>query len=189
PALGLGTWQAFDVGEPAGRGPQREVLRRFVELGGRVVDTSPMYGAAEAAVGDLAAELGVRDSLWIATKVWTTGRAAGIAQMERSLQLLRGKRLDLLQIHYLVDWQTHLATLRDWKDAGRIRYLGVTHYSAAGHDALERVRRSDPADFAPRIWRSRFLRFVMRSFICSDSRVDRDGRLDGGRAAGVADGA
>ena len=147
PALGLGTWQAFDVGDPARRGSQREVLRRFVELGGRVVDTSPMYGAAEAAVGDLAAELGVRDSLWIATKVWTTGRAAGIAQMERSLQLLRGKRLDLLQIHNLVDWQTHLATLRDWKDAGRIRYLGVTHYSAAGHDALERVMRSEPLDF------------------------------------------
>ncbi|HEY3100321.1 MAG TPA: aldo/keto reductase [Methylomirabilota bacterium] len=147
PALGLGTWQAFDVGDPAQRGPQREVLRRFVELGGRVVDTSPMYGAAEAAVGDLAAELGVRDSLWIATKVWTTGRAAGIAQMERSLQLLRGKRLDLLQVHNLVDWQTHLATLRGWKDAGRIRYLGVTHYSAAGHDALERVMRSERLDF------------------------------------------
>ena len=147
PAVGLGTWQAFDVGDATRRAPQREVLRRFVELGGRVVDSSPMYGAAESAVGDLAAELGVRDSLWIATKVWTTGRAAGIAQMERSLQLLRGKRLDLLQVHNLVDWQTQLATLRDWKDAGRIRYLGVTHYSAAGHDALERVMRSEPLDF------------------------------------------
>jgi diketogulonate reductase-like aldo/keto reductase len=147
PALGLGTWQAFDISDPARRGPQREVLRRFVELGGRVVDSSPMYGAAENAVGDLATELGVRDSLWIATKVWTTGRAAGIAQMERSLQLLRGKRLDLLQVHNLVDWQTHLATLRDWKDAGRIRYLGVTHYSATGHDALERVMRSEQLDF------------------------------------------
>jgi diketogulonate reductase-like aldo/keto reductase len=123
------------------------VLRRFVELGGRVVDSSPMYGAAEAAVGDLATELGVREGLWIATKVWTTGRAAGIAQMERSLRLLRGKRLDLLQVHNLVDWQTHLATLREWKDAGRIRYLGVTHYSAAGHEALERVMRAEALDF------------------------------------------
>jgi diketogulonate reductase-like aldo/keto reductase len=147
PVVGLGTWQAFDVAETDARGPQRDVLRRFVELGGRVVDSSPMYGAAEAAVGDLAAELGVRDSLWIATKVWTTGRAPGVAQMERSLRLLRGKRLDLLQVHNLVDWQTHLATLREWKDAGRIRYLGITHYSASGHDALERVMRSEPLDF------------------------------------------
>ena len=147
PVLGLGTWQAFDVAEPDRRGPLRDVLRRFVELGGRVVDSSPMYGAAEAAVGDLAAELGLRESLWIATKVWTTGRAAGVAQMERSLRLLRGKRLELLQVHNLVDWQTQLATLREWKDAGRIRYLGVTHYSAAGHDALERVMRDEPLDF------------------------------------------
>ena len=147
PALGLGTWQAFDVGDPARRGPLREVLRRFVDLGGRVVDSSPMYGAAEAAVGDLAAELGVRDALWIATKVWTNGRAAGVAQMERSLELLRGKQLDLIQVHNLVDWQTHLATLREWKATGRIRYLGVTHYSATGHDALERVMRSVPLDF------------------------------------------
>ena len=147
PALGLGTWQAFDVGDPAGRGPLRDVLRRFVDLGGRVVDSSPMYGAAEAAVGDLAGELGVRDALWVATKVWTTGRAAGVVQMARSLQLLRGKRLDLMQVHNLVDWQTHLATLREWKAAGCIRYLGVTHYSAAGHDALERVMRREPLDF------------------------------------------
>jgi diketogulonate reductase-like aldo/keto reductase len=147
PAVGLGTWQAFDVDEPAQRGPQRAVLRRFVELGGRVVDSSPMYGAAEAAVGDLATELGVREKLWIATKVWTTGRAAGIAQMERSIRLLRGKRLDLMQIHNLVDWQTHLPTLREWKQEGRIRYLGVTHYSATGHEALERVMRAEALDF------------------------------------------
>jgi len=147
PAVGLGTWQAFDVGDPRERGPQRDVLRRFVELGGRVVDSSPMYGAAEAAVGDLAVDLGVRDKLWVATKVWTTGRAAGIAQIERSLRLLRGKRLDLLQVHNLVDCQTHLATLRDWKEAGRIRYVGVTHYSATGHDALERVMRAEQLDF------------------------------------------
>ena len=146
PALGLGTWQAFDVDDSSARGAQRAVLRRFVELGGRVVDSSPMYGAAEDAVGDLAVELGVRDALWIATKVWTTGRAAGLAQMERSLRRLRGKRLELLQIHNLVDWQTHLATLRNWKHAGRIRYLGITHYSAAGHDALERVMRSEALD-------------------------------------------
>jgi diketogulonate reductase-like aldo/keto reductase len=147
PRVGLGTWQTFDVAEAAARGPIRDVLRRFVELGGRVVDSSPMYGAAEAAVGDLATELGVRDTLFVATKVWTTGRAAGMAQMERSLRLLRGKRLDLMQVHNLVDWPTHLRTLREWKAAGRIRYLGVTHYSVLGHDELERIMRAEPLDF------------------------------------------
>jgi len=147
PAVGLGTWQTFDVADPAARGPIRDVLRRFVELGGRVVDSSPMYGAAEAAVGDLAAELGVRDTLFVATKVWTSGRAAGVAQMERSLQRLRGKWLDLMQVHNLVDASTHLRTLREWKAAGRVRYVGVTHYTASAYDELERVMRSEPLDF------------------------------------------
>jgi diketogulonate reductase-like aldo/keto reductase len=147
PAIGLGTWQTFDVGDAAARGAIRDVLRRFVELGGRVVDSSPMYGAAESAVGDLATELGVRDTLFVGTKVWTSGRAAGIAQMERSLKRLRGKGVDLMQVHNLVDWPTHLRTLREWKQAGRIRYLGVTHYSSGGHDELERVMRAEPLDF------------------------------------------
>jgi len=147
PAVGLGTWQTFDVADPAARGDIRDVLRRFVELGGRVVDSSPMYGAAEAAVGDLAAELGVRDTLFVATKVWTSGRAAGVAQMERSLQRLRGKWLDLMQVHNLVDASTHLRTLREWKAAGRVRYVGVTHYTASAYDELERVMRSEPLDF------------------------------------------
>ncbi len=148
PAVGLGTWRTFDVGaSPAEREPLREVLRRFVALGGRVIDSSPMYGAAEAVVGDLAADLGIHDSLFLATKVWTTGREAGVAQMERSLQRLRTRRLDLMQVHNLVDWQTHLRTLRGWKQAGRLRYLGVTHYTASAYGELERVMRSEPLDF------------------------------------------
>jgi diketogulonate reductase-like aldo/keto reductase len=148
PAVGLGTWQTFDVGQSATeREPRREVLRRFVELGGRVIDSSPMYGAAEAVVGELGAESHVADTLFMATKVWTSGRAAGIAQMEQSLRLLRRPRLDLMQIHNLVDWRTHLATLREWKKAGRIRYLGVTHYTASAYDELERVLRSEMLDF------------------------------------------
>ena len=148
PAVGLGTWQTFDVGESATeREPRREVLRRFVELGGRVIDSSPMYGAAEAVVGELAAESHVTDTLFLATKVWTSGRAAGVAQMEQSLRLLRKPRLDLMQIHNLVDWRTHLATLREWKLAGRIRYVGVTHYTASAYDELERVLRSETLDF------------------------------------------
>jgi diketogulonate reductase-like aldo/keto reductase len=148
PAIGLGTWQAFDIGASAGdRAPRREVLQRFLAAGGRVVDSSPMYGRSERVVGDLAAELGIVDQLWIATKVWISGRDEGIAQMERSLNLLRKAPLDLMQVHNLLDWRTHLATMRAWKDAGRLRYVGITHYTSSGYDQLERVLRSEPVDF------------------------------------------
>jgi diketogulonate reductase-like aldo/keto reductase len=148
PAIGLGTWRAFDVGASASaRAPLHEVLQRFVELGGRVVDSSPMYGAAESVVGDLAAELGIGGRLFLATKVWTSGREAGIAQMEQSLRRLRTRRLDLMQIHNLLDWRTHLRTMRDDQRAGRLRYVGVTHYTASAYDELERVLRSEPLDF------------------------------------------
>ena len=148
PTVGLGTWQAFDVGASAAdREPLREILQSFVGLGGRVIDSSPMYGAAEGVVGDLGADLGILDSLFLATKVWTSGRDAGVAQMERSLRRLRRGRLDLMQIHNLLDWHIHLGTLRDWKEARRIRYLGVTHYASSGYDELERVLRSEPLDF------------------------------------------
>jgi diketogulonate reductase-like aldo/keto reductase len=149
PAIGLGTWRTFDVGGGAAeRGPLRDVLQRFADLGGRVIDSSPMYGAAESVVGDLAAELGVGDRLFLATKVWTSGRQAGITQMAESLRRLRARRLDLIQIHNLLDWRTHLRTLRDDKQAGRIRYLGVTHYTAGAYDELERVLRGEALDFA-----------------------------------------
>lgn len=148
PVVGLGTWRTFDVGPmPGQREPLREVLQRFVGLGGRLVDSSPMYGAAETVVGELAADLKVLSSLFVATKVWTRGRQDGIQQMERSLQRLRVTPLDLMQVHNLVDWRTHLRTLREWKDAGRIRYLGVTHYTATAHAELERVIRDEPLDF------------------------------------------
>jgi diketogulonate reductase-like aldo/keto reductase len=148
PAIGLGTWRTFDVGgSPAERAPLEEVLQRFVALGGQVVDSSPMYGAAESVLGDLGAALAVTDRLFLATKVWTSGREAGIAQMEQSFQRLRVRRLDLMQVHNLLDWRTHLRALRAWKQAGRIRYLGVTHYTASAYDELERVLRSEPLDF------------------------------------------
>jgi diketogulonate reductase-like aldo/keto reductase len=148
PAVGLGTWRAFNVGASAAeRAPLEDVLQRFVELGGRVVDSSPMYGAAESVVGGLAADLAITDKLFLATKVWTSGREAGVTQMEQSLQRLRTRRLDLMQIHNLLDWRTHLRTLRDWKEARRVRYLGVTHYTSSAYDELERVLRSEPLDF------------------------------------------
>lgn len=147
PAVGLGTWRTFDVGASAAeRDPLREVLRRFVELGGRVVDSSPMYGTAETVVGDLGAELGVLPGLFLATKVWTTGREAGLAQLERSQRRLRRAPLDLVQVHNLVDWRTHLGTLRSWREAGRLRHLGITHYTASAHDELEAVMRAEPLD-------------------------------------------
>jgi diketogulonate reductase-like aldo/keto reductase len=148
PVVGLGTWRTFDVGTAAAeRAPLKEVLHRFVELGGRVVDSSPMYGAAESVLGDLAAELAAADTLFVATKVWTSGREAGVTQMEQSLRRLRARRLDLMQIHNLLDWRTHLRTLREWKQAGRIRYLGITHYTSSAYDELERVLRSEALDF------------------------------------------
>jgi diketogulonate reductase-like aldo/keto reductase len=148
PAVGLGTWRTFDVGSaPADRAPLRDVLARFVALGGRVIDSSPMYGAAETVTGDLAADLRLHASLFVATKVWTSGRQAGITQMERSLRQLRAPKIDLMQVHNLVDWRTHLRTLREWKQAGRIRYVGVTHYTAGAYGELEQVLRAEPLDF------------------------------------------
>ena len=148
PAVGLGTWRTFDVGASATeRAPLTDVLRRFAELGARVVDSSPMYGAAESVVGDLATDLAITDTLFLATKVWTSGRDTGVAQMEQSLRRLRRQRLDLMQIHNLLDWRTHLRTLREWKAAGRARYVGVTHYTSSAYDELERVLRGEPLDF------------------------------------------
>jgi diketogulonate reductase-like aldo/keto reductase len=148
PVVGLGTWRVFDVsGAQAERAPLRDVLKSLVELGGRVVDSSPMYGAAESVVGDLAGELAITDKLFLATKVWTSGRDAGVAQMEQSIKRLRARQLDLNQIHNLLDWRTHLKTLREWKAAGRIRYLGVTHYTSSAYDELERVLRAEALDF------------------------------------------
>ena len=144
--IGLGTWQTFDVGS-AERAPLREVLRDFVRLGGTVIDSSPMYGRSESIVGDLAAELNFEGKLFVATKVWTSGREAGIRQMEESFRRLRVKRIDLMQIHNLVDWRAHLNTLREWKKQGRIRYLGVTHYTASAYDQLARVLETEELDF------------------------------------------
>lgn len=148
PAVGLGTWQGFDVvGDAAETGQAREALRTLVELGGRVIDSSPMYGSAEAVSGQLAEELGVKSKLFVATKVWTSGRQAGIRQMEDSMRKLRVERLDLMQVHNLVDAPTHLATLREWKKAGRVRYFGVTHYHAGAHGDLEKALRPGDVDF------------------------------------------
>jgi diketogulonate reductase-like aldo/keto reductase len=145
PVIGLGTWRAFDVGsDETGRRPLRQVLQRLLEGGGRIIDTSPMYGRAEAVTGDLLAELGARPRSFLATKVWTTGRQRGIEQMQRSVQLLRTEVVDLMQIHNLVDWRIHLATLRRMKEEGRVRYIGITHYTTGALPELARILRAEP---------------------------------------------
>jgi diketogulonate reductase-like aldo/keto reductase len=148
PVVGLGTYQSFDVGSAASeRDPLKEVLRLFLQQGGRLVDSSPMYGPSESVVGDLAAELGIADRLFMATKVWTSGREAGIRQMEDSLRRMKVSRMDLMQIHNLLDWKTHLGTLKQWKAAGRIRYIGITHYHSGAYPELERLMKSKEFEF------------------------------------------
>lgn len=148
PVIGMGTWQTFDVGnDRAARVPLRAVLDEFVVLGGAMVDSSPMYGSAEQVVGDLAAELYLRPKLFIATKVWTTGMREGISQMNDSMRKLRAAPIDLMQVHNLVDVDTHLDTLDEWKRQKRVRYTGVTHYTKSAHAAVARVLEARPVDF------------------------------------------
>ena len=148
PVIGLGTWRVFDVdSSPTERAPLEEVLRAFVGSGARVIDSSPMYGRAEEVIGDLATKLGIQSSLFLATKVWTTGKREGIESMERSFQRLQTKRIDLMQVHNLIDAKTHLATMREWKSAGRFRYIGVTHYEAGAFPAVEKILEEEKFDF------------------------------------------
>ena len=148
PVVGLGTWQVFDVGSsPGERAPLKDVLARFVQLGGKVIDSSPMYGNAEAVIGDLTSELDLRKKLFLATKVWTTGKQAGIDSMERSCQRLHAPRLDLMQVHNLVDVETQLATMRAWKEEGRLRYVGITHYVASAFAEVEKILQREKLDF------------------------------------------
>src|SRR5947207_4033503 len=145
PKIGLGTWHTFDAGnDSAARAPLREVLKL---LDGNVVDSSPMYGSSESVAGELIAELGMRDRLFIATKVWTSGREDGIAQMETSFKRLRVKVMDLMQVHNLVDVATHTKTLLDWKQQGRVRAIGITHYTASAYGEVERTLQAAPYDF------------------------------------------
>ncbi len=146
--IGCGTWQTFDVGTGSEeRAPLADVLRILFDAGGSVIDSSPMYGRSEAVVGTLLAQAKAHDKAFVATKVWTRGRNAGIRQMQRSMQLLQDQRIELMQIHNLLDWRTHLPTLRAWKKEGRIRYLGLTHYTASAYDELEAIMRTEKLDF------------------------------------------
>jgi len=146
--IGCGTWQTFDVGSATeDRKRLADVLKVLFDAGGSVVDSSPMYGRSEAVTGELLTQLGMHDRAFVATKVWTRGAAEGVRQMEESMRLLQHKRIELMQIHNLVDWRTHLKTLRAWKEAGRIRYLGITHYTESAFGDLEAIMKAEKLDF------------------------------------------
>lgn len=146
--VGVGTWRGFDIGSrEADRAPRRDVLQTLLDSGASVVDSSPMYGRAEAVAGDLLADLGRRDEAFIATKVWTQGGRQGIREMEESFRLLRTDTIDLMQVHNLVDWRTHLDPMRRWKAEGRLRYTGYTHYRPHAFDDLMDCVRAEPVDF------------------------------------------
>jgi diketogulonate reductase-like aldo/keto reductase len=148
PVIGMGSSNTFDVGSgSAEREPLREVLRLFTQAGGSIVDTSPMYGRSEEVLGDLFAELHLRPKIWLATKVWTRGREAGAEQIADSMRKLRADRLELLQIHNLLDWREHVPTLRGMKDAGKLRFTGITHYRAGSHGDVESVLRAEKFDW------------------------------------------
>jgi diketogulonate reductase-like aldo/keto reductase len=146
--IGCGTWQTFDVGTAEeDRKRLADVLRVLFDAGGSVVDSSPMYGRSEAVTGDLLTQLNMHDRAFVATKVWTRGAAEGVRQMEESMRLLQHKRIELMQIHNLVDWRAHLKTLRAWKEAGRIKYLGITHYTESAFSELEAIMKAEKLDF------------------------------------------
>lgn len=148
PVIGVGTYINFDVA-PGSEDYKAlpEVLGALFAAGGTVIDSSPMYGRAEQTVGELLATRNPVVKPFLATKVWTSGREAGIAQMEESFRLLKTDRIDLMQIHNLVDWRTHLPTLRKWKESGRIRYIGITHYTPSAYGAVEAALKAEPFDF------------------------------------------
>jgi aryl-alcohol dehydrogenase-like predicted oxidoreductase len=148
PVIGIGTARRYEsVTTEAERAPLREVLHKFKEMGGKVIDTAPSYGTAETVVGDLTAELKIRESLFIATKLGTHDRDAGIEQVEQSFKRLRTSTIDLIAVHNLQDTQTQLHTLRQLKQAGRIRYVGITTSFERQHPDFERTMKVEALDF------------------------------------------
>jgi diketogulonate reductase-like aldo/keto reductase len=148
PAIGIGSWIQFDV---SNNSPEREGLKDVLKLmhqhKATLIDSSPMYGRSEQVIGELTNEVELADKFFYATKVWTSGREAGIQQMKASMQKMKRSEMDLMQIHNLVDWQTHIKTLRQWKAEGMIRYIGITHYTTSSHTQLEQIIQKEVLDF------------------------------------------
>ncbi len=148
PVMGMGTSRTFDTaGDPASLAPLLEVMQAFFAGGGTAIDSSPMYGNAESRVGDVLRAMPEPPTLFSATKVWTTGRQQGVAQMEESARRMNVERFDLIAVHNLQDWQTHLETLKQWKEQGKVRYIGITTSHGRDHAALLEIMRRQPLDF------------------------------------------
>ena len=148
PVMGMGTSRTFDTdGDEASLADLRAVLEAFFNGGGTAIDSSPMYGRAESRVGDVLRAMPEQPKIFAATKVWTTGRQQGIAQMEESARRMNVKQFDLIAIHNLQDWQTHIETLKQWKEQGKVRYIGITTSHGRDHDAFLDVMRNEPLDF------------------------------------------
>jgi len=148
PVIGLGTWRTFDAGNSKEkRAALLEVLKTLNLKGASVIDSSPMYGSSETVVGDLSKELNIRPGLFLATKVWIHGKEEGIQQMNQSFQKMKTDKMDLMQVHNLVDVHTHLKTLRNWKDEGKIRYFGITHYLPGEYPEVVRLIKNEKPDF------------------------------------------
>ncbi len=147
PVIGIGTWKGFDVSTSDELTRLTQVLSVMSASGGTLIDSSPMYGRAEEAIGKITSKMPQANSFFYATKVWTEGREEGIRQMETSLKLMNRQSIDLMQIHNLIDWKTHLETLRQWKETGKVRYIGITHYTDSMHSELASIIRSTPLDF------------------------------------------
>lgn len=148
PVVGIGSWIQFDAGNNVSeRENLTEVLRQVSLGGGKLIDSSPMYGSSEEVIGDLTQSMQKSDSFFYATKVWTSGKEAGIRQMENSFRKMQRGKMDLMQIHNLSDWETQLNTLQQWKQEGKIRYIGITHYTTGMHSTLQRIFEKHPVDF------------------------------------------
>jgi diketogulonate reductase-like aldo/keto reductase len=148
PVVGLGTWRTFDAGSSKQkRAALLEVIKTLVQKEASVIDSSPMYGSSETVVGDLSQQLNNRSKLFLATKVWTSGKEEGIDQMNQSFQKMKAQKMDLMQVHNLVDVQAHLKTLRSWKDEGKIRYIGITHYLPGAYPEMARLIKTEKPDF------------------------------------------
>jgi diketogulonate reductase-like aldo/keto reductase len=147
PIIGLGTWQTFDTSDKNEQVRLTAVLNEMQKSGAKLIDSSPMYGKSEKVIGDLTLRIDKSNDFFYATKVWTTGLESGIEQMEKSMQLMKRQSIDLMQIHNLKDWKTHLKTLRKWKEIGKIKYIGITHYTDSMHGDLEKIIKSEKIDF------------------------------------------
>ena len=148
PCVGVGTWQTFDVGNNMEkRDSLKKVLQILLKYGGSLIDSSPMYGSSEKVVGELTKELGIRNQIFEATKVWISGEKEGKEQIDASLNLLNTKGIELLQIHNLLDWKTHIKTLQNLKEQKVIKYIGITHYHSGGYAEMEKIMVNEKIDF------------------------------------------